>query len=428
MRNLFVIIVVLLSFFAGYVLSPVTQSEHTDSINAELAQSSYYTCPMHSHVHESSAGNCPICGMSLIEDKRQLSERSNNTAADSIYVKANVINNFGIKTAEVKRGTLYRELLTYGYVNKIESASGQRITTPISGKIVTLTGKDDGYETKKGELLVKIASDSWQQLQQDYLDALDKKDTLKLRRVNQKLLAANFLLADIQQLKNTRKPTKDYFIYAKKGGILANLQASLGQQVNAGDTLFELAPIYPITGYAEVFEGQWRWLETGHKAGMIIRSVPNVEWQGEVLEVDDMLMNRSRTIKAKLGFKLQPGILLKSGMQANFTIYASPKHEVLYVPQDAVIRTGGKTRVMLALGNGRFKPLSVRIGLEDGQRVEILEDSAEQLKQGMKVVSSGQFLLDSESQLNAELQRLQDSPTDADTAANSNKPATGKAQ
>lgn len=427
MRNLFVILIILFSFFAGYMLSPDTQPEHADSKNTESAQSSYYTCPMHPHIHEDDAGSCPICGMSLVEEKWSAPESDSDNAADSIYIKPNIINNFGIKTAEVKRGTLYRELLTYGYVNKIESVSGQRIKTPVSGKIVALTGKEDGYETKKNELLVKIVSDTWQQLQQDYLDALDKKDTLQLRRVNQKLLAANFLLADIQKLKNTRKPTKDYFIHAKKRGILTNIQASPGQQVNAGDTLFELAPIYPITGYAEVFEGQWRWLETGHKASMIIRSVPNVEWQGEVLEVDDMLMNRSRTIKTKLGFKLQPGILLKSGMQANFTIYASPKHEVLYVPQDAVIRTGGKTRVILALGNGRFKPLSVHIGLEDGQRVEILEDSAEQLKQGMKVVSSGQFLLDSESQLNAELQRLQDSQPD-ETASGSDGQAAGKTQ
>ncbi len=404
-----IVLLVLLGFIAGYSLSikPDTSltasSNTTASIKTEQIAPASYTCPMHSHVHQSSEGVCPICGMELVISK----SRTNNEEQGVIHISPAVINNFSVKTETVKRGTLYRELLTYGYVSKIDHADAKDITAPVDGTLLAVTNKQNGDEVQQGEVLFKIISPQWQQLQQQYLDALDNNDTRLLRETSQQLMAAGFGLAAIQQLKQKRKPTDVFVLTAEKRGIITNISKRIGQPIEKGEVVYSLAPVYPITGYAEVFEGQWRWLEPGQRASMIIRSVPNIEWSGEVLEVDDMLMNRSRTIKTRLGFKLQPGVRLKPGMQANFTIHAAPKHDILYVSQDAVIRTGATSRVIVDLGEGRFKAVEVKTGMEDGQRIELLDEPDSIIKQGVRVVSSSQFLLDSESQLMTELQRMQ---------------------
>ncbi len=402
-NSILIIVFSAVSFVAGNFLSdwknPAianTVSKLPDNNEQHSKNSEFYTCPMHSHVNQTQAGQCPICNMSLV---KKLTTNSGST----ILINPSVLHNFSIKTATVKRGTMYRELLTYGYVNKVETVAEKKFTAPVSGKITFLTEKSNDRETNQNELLVTIDSSHWKKLQQSYLDALDNKKVRELRNITRELSALNFRIKEIQELKHTRTASSLFNIYSDKRGLIKNLKIKLGQQVEKKSTLFSLAPVYPIIGYAEVFEGQWRWLEKGHRAQMIIHSVPNIAWQGEVLEVDDILMNRSRTIKTKLGFKVQDNVLLKAGMQANFTIFAAPKTQVLFVPQDAVIRTANKARVMLSLGNGQFKAVDVKIGLEDGRRIEILDG----VTQGMQVVSSGQFLLDSESQLRAELQRMQ---------------------
>ena len=405
-----IVLLSLLGFIAGYSLSTksgaptATPNDTPASIKPEQTTTTSYTCPMHPHVHQSSEGICPICGMELVKSKSQ----TNNDEQGVIHISPAVINNFSVKTETVKRGILYRELLTYGYVSKIDHADAKDITAPVAGTLLAVANKQHGDEVQQGEVLFKIISPQWRQLQQQYLDALDNNDTRLLRETSQQLMTAGFGLAAIQQLKQKRKPADEFVLTAEKRGIITNIN-NIGQPIEKGDVVYSLAPVYPITGYAEVFEGQWRWLEPGQRASMIIRSVPNIEWSGEVLEVDDMLMNRSRTIKTRLGFKLQPGIRLKPGMQANFTIHAAPKRDVLYVSQDAVIRTGATSRVIVDLGEGRFKAVEVKTGMEDGQRIELLDDPDSIIQQGVRVVSSSQFLLDSESQLMTELQRMQQS-------------------
>ncbi len=398
----------LFSFGAGYFVSNNDNiSNSTFSLtplSSKKISSTVYTCPMHSHISKNESGSCPICNMALVAKNIDNNINANNiNQITPIRISSGVINNFAIKTDTVKKGTLYRELLTYGYVKKIESVTEKDIISAVTGKIIYVLDKKNDDETEKNELLITIESTEWLALQQAYLTALDKKDVRNLRQVTQQLNAAGFNLKDIQQLKHSQKPTAEFKIYSSQQGILKNFNIKLGQVVEANKVIFAIAPVYPIIGYAEVFEGQWRWLETGHKATMIIRSVSGVTWQGVVLEVDDILMNRSRTIKTKLGFKVQEGILLKAGMQANFTIFAAPKHKVLYVPQDAVIRTQNESKIITALGNGQFQPVKVQTGLDDGSKIEIVTGVTE----GMKIVTSGQFLLDSESQLNAELQRMQ---------------------
>ncbi|MEX0601023.1 MAG: efflux RND transporter periplasmic adaptor subunit, partial [Rhodothermales bacterium] len=125
------------------------------------------------------------------------------------------------------------------------------------------------------------------------------------------------------------------------------------------------------------------------------------EWVGEVDYVYPTIRAESRTARVRLAFN-NPDLALKPNMYASVTIDGAPRPGVVHVPGQAVIRTGGQERVILALGDGYFRPAQVRTGLESEGRVEILQGLAE----GEQIVISSQFLMDSEARMAASLLRM----------------------
>jgi Cu(I)/Ag(I) efflux system membrane fusion protein len=128
---------------------------------------------------------------------------------------------------------------------------------------------------------------------------------------------------------------------------------------------------------------------------------PAREWTSEVDYVYPTIRAESRTARIRLAFD-NPDLALKPNMYANVEIDAAPRRDIVHVPSQAVIRTAGQERVILALGDGHFRPAEVRTGLESAGRVEILEGVAA----GEKIVISSQFLIDSEASMDASLLRM----------------------
>jgi Cu(I)/Ag(I) efflux system membrane fusion protein len=125
-------------------------------------------------------------------------------------------------------------------------------------------------------------------------------------------------------------------------------------------------------------------------------------WSGHVQYIYPDLDPVTRTLRVRLHFDNPEGTL-KPNMYAHVTLLADPRPDVLSVPIEAVIRDGGGERVVLALGEGRFQPREIKVGIESGDRIEILEG----LKEGDAVVVSSQFLLDSEANIKASLGRME---------------------
>ena len=142
-------------------------------------------------------------------------------------------------------------------------------------------------------------------------------------------------------------------------------------------------------------------MEVGQPAEVRLPYRPGEVWEGEVEYIYPNLDPKTRTLKVRLAFD-NPGEALKPNMFADVTLYAGPKDDVLHIPREALIRSGDEERVILALGDGRFRAREVRAGLETGDRVEVLSG----LEAGERVVTSGQFLIDSESSLKASLARM----------------------
>jgi Cu(I)/Ag(I) efflux system membrane fusion protein len=153
-----------------------------------------------------------------------------------------------------------------------------------------------------------------------------------------------------------------------------------------------------------VFERQAAWVKAGQHAEVTLDYLPGEVLQGVVDYVYPELDAKTRTLKVRLRFD-NPAEALRPNMFARVTILGTETPPVVHVPQEALIRGGAADRVVLALGNGRFRAQPVKIGIEAGDRVEIRSGVSE----GDRVVTSGQFLIDSESNIDSALSRMDES-------------------
>ncbi|MGB5397869.1 MAG: efflux RND transporter periplasmic adaptor subunit [Gammaproteobacteria bacterium] len=398
----------IIAFTLGMLSAPIFSPEESKiSVDPEFLQevkSEYYTCPMHPHIHQQHAGDCPICGMSLVSkqagDLQALNAGSNSRA--EIYVEPAVINNFGIKTAGVSRDSIHRNIKLYGYINKVEKPEDVYLKSPVSGVVAFINHSEEVNKFYKNEVIISLESDKILQLQQQYLTANNENDVRNMRVLKQQLSTLGYSFDELNALIQTNKPSNIYHLRYPATGLLTESNVSLGQKIEPGEQIGTLKPLYSISAFANVYETQWIWLKAGQRISMSIRRFPGLSWEGEVSKVEDLGQSSTSAVKLFADFKANDKLDLRLGMQTEMTVYAESKSDVLLVPSSAVIRTGSKSVVVIAKRNGRFQPVDVVTGLDNDKYVEIVSG----LNEGAKVVVSGQFLLDSESELRAEISRL----------------------
>ena len=404
----FVLTFAIIAFIFGIIAAPLFSPDEinhavgTDDL-AEVKEV-YYTCPMHPHIHQDNEGDCPICGMSLVAKQLENSSDLNDSdkSHPEIRVDSALINNFGIKTASVVRDNIYKNIRIYGYVNKVKKREDVVLKSPVSGVVRFINHSDEESKFYKNEVIVSLESDEILQLQQQYIKLANEKDIKNLRVLKKKLTTLGYSFDELRVLLKTGKPSSIYHLRYPDTGLLAKLNIKLKQQIKSGEIIGTFKPLYSISAYAKVFETQWIWLKPGQKISMSIRRFPGLTWEGEVRKVDDLGYSSTTAVKLIADFKANDKLDLRLGMQTEMTVYTESKNNVLLVPAPAVIRTGSKNVVVVAKSGGRFQPVDVVTGLDNDVQVEIISG----LKEGMKVVVSGQFLLDSESELRAEISRF----------------------
>ena len=152
--------------------------------------------------------------------------------------------------------------------------------------------------------------------------------------------------------------------YAPQSGVVDNLNIREGFFVKPGTTLMSVGTLDDVWVEAEVFERQAALVNVGLPVTMTLDYLPGKRWQGEVDYVYPALDPKTRTARVRLRFK-NPDALLKPNMFAQVAIHANAENDALVIPKEAVIRTGDQDRVVLALGEGRFKSVEVELGRLD---------------------------------------------------------------
>ena len=411
-------------------------STETALDHAEKHADPNYVCPMHPQIVRGKPGNCPICGMELI--KKDSEQESADTAEKkilywvapmdasyrrdkpgkspmgmdlvpvyddgggvSVKISPAVENNMGVRTAIVERGKLWRKIDTVGYVDFDENKISH-IHIRTKGWVEKLVVQSEGERVKKGQLLFELYSPELVNAQDDYIQALKSGSQFLLNASMERLLALGISKQQIKEIKKLRRSNQFVRVYAPQDGIVAQLKVREGMYITPNMEVMSLADLSSIWILAEVFESQSNWVMQGQSADVKLSYVPGREWAGKVEYIYPSLNEKTRTLKVRLVFD-NPDETLKPNMFANVSIYGGPKEDVLILPREALIRTGGDARVILADGKGRFRPREVVIGIESGDWIEIRQG----LTEGDKVVTSGQFLIDSEASLKVSLQRMQ---------------------
>jgi len=403
-----------------------------------------YVCPMHSQIVRGKPGKCPICGMDLVEVKQDEAPKTTTVKQKKILywvapmdpnyrrdgpgkspmgmdlvpvydegdtavkgvdgpvvkIAPEVENNMGVRTAKAETGTLWRKIRTVGYAS-VDDAKVSHVHLRTEGWIEQLAIESEGDRVKKGQRLFNLYSPTLVNAMDEYVQALSTSNQRLIQASADKLVSLGIGQSQINALKKNRRVPRTISVYAAQNGVVTELKVREGMYVKPMNNVLTLADLSSIWIQAEVFESQSDWVKVGQSADVKLSFVPGRTWEGKVNYVYPTLDPKTRTLKVRMQFD-NPDEAIKPNMYASVTIYAGPLNNVLSIPREALIRTGDKQRVIVAIGKSRFAQKQVVAGMESGDFVEIKQG----LKPGDTVVTSGQFLIDSEASLRASILRM----------------------
>lgn len=423
---------------------------------AAQAAKQQYTCGMHPFIIQDEPGTCPICGMDLTPVKqgaagqppaKNVKDRKikywvapmdptyirdqpgkspmgmdlvpvyEDEAASGSVIKIDPVTaqNMGVRTAPVERMDLARTIRTVGLVAYREPEQ-YTLTTKIDGWIEKLYVNENGQKVAKGQKLLELYSPALVNAQQEFLLALKNRDALAdspfpeiadsgrqlLEAARRRLQLWDISAGQIARLEKTRKVEKTMALYAPQSGIVSTKMVQEGQAVKKGMNLMTVSDISKVWVLADIYEYELPWVKVGDEARIILPFVGHKALRARLGYIYPYLEAKTRTVKARFVLP-NPDQALKPDMYVNVHLQTSPVKNTLAIPAEAVLHSGEKETVFVALGDGKFEPRQIRTGLEDDQgNIQVLQG----LLEGESVVTSAQFMLDSESNLREAIQKM----------------------
>lgn len=368
-----------------------------------------YISPMHPWITSDEPGQCPICGMDLVP----YDQFSGGGAGSIIEIDPVVVQNMGVRLAPVTRGDLQRNIRTVGIV-AYEETTRTSINSKISGWVERLHVNQAGQEVRKGQLLLSIYSPDLVSAQEEYLMALRNAERLQHSSIAGVAESANRLLAaaenrlrfwdiaprEIERLRQTREVLRTLPLYAPFNGVVTEKMVNQGMFVDSGMELYQLADLSRIWVYADIYEYELPWIAQGMVAEVEIpqlrKTIP-----GKVDLIYPYADGMTRTVKARIELtnadrQLRPDMFVTVRLQGRTVT------DALLVPSEAVLNSGEQQRVFVALGEGKFEPRPVHMGLRGSNgQVEV-----HGVHEGEQVVVSAQFMFDSESRLREAIEKM----------------------
>jgi len=355
----------------------------------------YWVAPMDSNFRRDEPGKSPM-GMDL----KPVYADEIDAVPGTVKIDPTIVNNLGVRTVAAEESPLSRRIETVGYVGYDEDTL-MHVHLRVDGWIEGLSVTTTGDAVKKGQVLFELYSPTLVNAQEEFLVALRSESEALARASRERLEALGMTLGEIDDLARERKVKQRIRKYAMQDGVVAHLGAREGMFVTPASNVMSIAELDRVWVLAEVFERQAAWVAAGQPAEVELDYLPGRKWQGTVDYVYPELDATTRTLKVRIRFE-NDGEFLRPNMFARVTLLDSAADAVVHVPREALIRGGESDRVVVSLGEGRFRSQVVEIGIESGDRVAILSG----LSAGDRVVTSGQFMIDSESDIDSALSKM----------------------
>ena len=329
-------------------------------------------------------------------------------APNTLTLSQERLQSIGVKFEEAARRPVEKLIRTVGRVEMDERRMA-RVNLKIEGWIDRLLVNTTGEKVKKGQVLFTLYSPELLATQEEYLLAVRAAQTLGGSEFPEVAEGAKTILdvsrrrlqlwdvadSHIQELERTGKVLKALPFHAPLSGTVIEKTAMAGMRVMPGEVLYTIADLSQVWVLADIYEYELPLVEPGQTATVSLSYAPQATFSGRIGFIYPTVDPETRT--AKVRFELEnPKELLKPGMYADVQL-AVPLGERLAVPRDAVLESGERQVIFIHHGGGKLEWRSVKTGQRSGDWVEILEG----LKEGEHIVTSANFLLDSESQLKA---------------------------
>lgn len=334
-------------------------------------------------------------------------EQDAGVPAGTVRIDPTVVQNIGVRTAVVERTTLSRSIRTIGRVTYDEQRV-VRLHPKYDGWVEKLFIDKTGDRVRKGDMLLSIYSPQLVATQEEYLLALDSAARLKnspfadvregaaslLRSTRERLRLLDVPQHQIAQIGAERKVMKGMHIHSPLDGVVMNIGAREGERITPQTELYMVTDLSHVWVTVDIYEDDIPWVRKDDMAKMRVAGIPGRVFTGKVAYVYPYLEAKTRTIKIRLEFD-NSDFALKPDMFANVELLASRQVDALAVPAESIVRTGTQEQVLVRRAPGRFEPRMVVPGVSANGQIQIVSG----LEEGEVVVTSGQFLIDSESKL-----------------------------
>ncbi|WP_121575843.1 efflux RND transporter periplasmic adaptor subunit [Brenneria alni] len=355
----------------------------------------YWYDPMVPDKRFDKPGKSPFMDMQLIP--RYADEAQDD---GGVIISARQQQNLGVRTAQAEMRTIHTQTPGYGAV-ALNERGLRTLVAPSGGIVEQLNVNALQQQVKKGETLAILWNPAWAAAQQEYLAVQQLDDRSLTQAARQKLSLLFMPESVIRQVEHSGKPQPRMAITAPEAGYVNKLEVRAGMQLTPAQPLFELASQDLVWVEVDYPEAQAEQLTVGSVITASSHAWPGKTFHGTVSELLPVLDSSTRTLKARVVLENSQQ-LLKRGMYLSVQL-ASPKpQQRLMIPQQALLISGSQNRVLLSEGDGHFVPRKVTVGITQDDWAEI----ADGLSEGDTVVTSGQFLIDSEASLRSSLSQF----------------------
>ena len=387
------VVIIGLAFFLGKFYSgknPTSSSQAKSDEKTVL----YWVAPMNPKFRSDQPGKSPM-GMDLVP----VYAEPDQTGA--IQISAAIENNIGIRTAKVGLQVVDKTIHAVGYVKPNDEAT-ESVNSYSDGWIRDLQIKTSGEKVTAHQLLFKLYSPDIISAEEEYRLAMKYHNAALEKAGKKKLITLGVSLEEIEQLKTATAVHEQVSVYAPITGYVTALSIKEGQHITPNLSLMTIADLSQVWIIAEVYEKEAANLQLKQTVNARFPSLPGKVFKGQVDYIYPQLNAKSRTVKIRIVLE-NTNLQFKPDMYANITIDNTHSSKVLAVPKEALVRLGSTDRIILSLGKGRFRSVLVQTGMENGQWIQVTQG----LKEGDIIVTSSQFLLDSESNLKAGLSQME---------------------
>ena len=378
---------------------------YADKDKSEAAKILFYRNPMNAEITSPIPAKDDM-GMDYLPVYAE-SDQANSLAVGTVKIDGVTTQNIGVRTTKAIEFAMSHTVRAVGRVAYDEEKM-VRLHPKTEGWIEELYVDKTGQWVKQDTQLLSIYSPQLVASQEEYLLALKNVKALEkspietirygaealLNSSRERLTLLDFPAHQMAELDKTHKVKKSIHIHSTKEGIVMNIGAREGQFVTPKTELYMIADLRKVWVYANIYEYELPWVKEGDSVDMQLVGIPGRIFKGHLAYIYPYAEAKTRTIKVRVVFD-NPELLLKPNMFADLTIHANPQAKTVVIPSEAVVRSGSRNQVFVVRDKGKFEPRIVTLGLESNGKIAILEG----LNVGEEVVTSGQFLIDSESKL-----------------------------